>query len=201
MYSWLAWFSWTRFKISRIIKKLAVMQRARAHTQQSDEVIQKERALYHKLAEIYARLERKKNFPFSREAKLACYRAASMIDDSTAQYLLGSTLLDEAKIRSGWETVGVFSSQSNQRSLQQLYEEAHAYLSAAEKLGHIQAKRLRGLCYINGWGVAEDKKAGFDLVMSSIQQEGSWAKVPQIFAAIGLNKPEFFTALTEYRQK
>jgi hypothetical protein len=196
-----AWFSWTRFKINRFIKKLASLQRQRMHTQQPDEVIQKERALYHKLAAIYARLERKKKFPFSREAKLACYRAASMIDDVKAQYLLGSTLLDEAKVRAGWEAGSVFSSQSNQRTLQQLYEEAHAYLLAAEKLGHIQAKRLRGLCYINGWGVAEDKKAGFDLVMSSIQQENSWDKVPQIFAAMGLNKPEFFTALTEYRQK
>ena len=196
-----AWFSWTRFKINRMIKKLASMQRQRQHTQQSDVIIQKERALYHQLANIYARLERKKNYPFSREAKLACYRAASMLDDISAQYLLGKTLIDEAKVRAAWEEGGVFSSQSNQRTLHQLYEEAHAYLLAAEKLGHIQAKRLRGLCYINGWGVPEDKKVGFDLVMGSIQQENSWDKVPQIFASMGLNKPEFYTALTDYRQK
>jgi TPR repeat protein len=197
----LPWFSWTRFKINRMLKKLANMQRQRQHTQQSDEVIQKERALYHKLAAVYARLEGKKNYPFSREAKLACYRAASMLDDVSAQYLLGNTLLDEAKVRAGWEVGGVFASQSNQRTLQQLYEEAHAYLLAAEKVGHIQAKRLRGLCYINGWGVPEDKKLGFDLVMNSIQQENSWDKVPQIFASIGLNTPEFYAALTDYRQK
>ena len=195
------WFFRTRFKISRMLKKLAAMQSQRSHTQQSDQVIQKEIKMYHDLAGIYARLERKKSFPFARESKLACYRAASMLDDMQAQFLLGSTLLDEAKIRVTWETNGVFSSQSNQRTLQQLFEEVHGYLSAAEKLGHIQAKRLRGLCYINGWGVPEDKKAGFELVMGSIQQENSWDKIPQIFASMGLNKPEFFAALTEYRQK
>ena len=33
----------------------------------------------------------------------------------------------------------------------------------------------------------------------AIELEQSWDKVPQIFASIGLNKPEFFSALTKMR--
>ncbi len=46
-----------------------------------------------------------------------------------------------------------------------------------------------------------DKKRGFDLIVDSIDQENSWDKVPQIFAALGLNKPEFFSQLTQRRQQ
>ena len=108
--------------------------------------------------------------------------------------------------------------------MQQLYEEAHAYLSSAGALQHAEAKRLHGLCYINAWGVPEDKEHGFKLVVESIELEQSWDKVPQIFASIGLNsglfkpmdakswdkvpqifasiglnKPEFFSAFTKMR--
>ena len=44
-----------------------------------------------------------------------------------------------------------------------------------------------------------DKKVGFELIVESIEQENSWDKVPQIFASMGLNKPEFFSALTQLR--
>lgn len=189
-----------RFKIKRLIKKLLTMQRARLHNQASDEALQKERVGYHELAALYASLEGQKKFPFARESRLACYRASAMIDDAKAQYILGQMLLEEAKLRQSWETEGLFASQNNLRVLTQLYEDVHAYLSAAEALSHVEAKRLRGLCFINGWGVPADKKKGFELVVSSIQQENSWDKVPQIFASLGLNKPEFFSELTEMRK-
>jgi TPR repeat protein len=191
----------TRFKINRMMKKLSAMQRYRVNNQPSAEALKKEIAGYHWLASLYTRLERKKKFPFAREAKLAALRAAAMLDDVASQFQLGKLLLDEAKVRLAWQTSGVFASMSNQRMLTQLFEEVHAYFLSAEKQAHIQAKRLRGLCYINGWGVPEDKKLGFELVMASIQQENSWERVPQIFASLGLNKPEFFSALTEFRQK
>ncbi|HAT9519670.1 TPA: hypothetical protein JBC96_14495, partial [Legionella pneumophila subsp. pneumophila] len=57
-----------------------------------------------------------------------------------------------------------------------------------------------GLCIINGWGVESDKNAGFELVVDSIEQEGSWDKIPQIFASMGLNKPEFFSAIMQRRK-
>ena len=188
-----------RFKINRLHKKLKSMQQNRVHNQPSEDILQKERADYHKLAAIYKSLEGKKKYPFAREMSLECYRAASKIDDSVAQYELGKNLLSEAKFREELQQKGTFASPSNERQAQQLYEEAHAYLLAAEKLHHIEAKRLHGLCYINGWGVAADKTKGFELIVESIEQENSWDRVPQIFASMGLNKPEFFSALTQHR--
>lgn len=188
-----------RFKINRLNKKLKSMQQSRVHNQPSDEVLNKERADYHKLAGIYKSLQGKKRYPFAREMVLECYRAAAKIDDAIAQYELGKSLLDEANFREELQNIGTFASPSNERQAKQLYEEAHAYLVSAQKLDHIEAKRLQGLCYINGWGVTADKAKGFDLIVASIEQENSWDRVPQIFAAMGLNKPEFFSALTQHR--
>ena len=189
----------TRFKINRLVKKLKSMQQNRVHNQPSEDVLKKEIAGYHKLAEIYKSLNGKKKYPFAHEMLLECYRAASTIDDAAAQYELGKNLLDEAKFREDLQLKGIFASPSNERQMNQLYEEAHAYLLAAETLNHVEAKRLHGLCYINGWGVTADKKRGFELIVASIEQENSWDKVPQIFAALGLKKTEFFSALTQYR--
>jgi TPR repeat protein len=189
-----------RLKIKRLIKKLGTLKQAREHNQPTDEVIRTEKAGYHQLADIYAALQYKKKWPFARERMLACYRSAAMLHDAKAQYLLGKALLDQAKMREELETGHVFASQSNERNMKQLYEEAHAYLSAAEGLQHVEARRLHGLCFINAWGVPEDKEQGFKRVVESIELEKSWDKVPQIFASIGLNKPEFFSALTKMRQ-
>lgn len=188
-------------KINRIIKKLKVMQQSRVLNQPGEEAVAKEIAYYHQLAIIYASLQGKKKHPFARESWLAVYRAAAMMDDSIAQYLLGKNLLEEGKFRENLQHEGVFASESNERKMQECYADAHAYLTAAEKLGHIQAKRLHGLSYINGWGVPVDQSKGFELIVESIEQENSWDKVPQIFKEIGLNKPEFFSALAQRRAK
>ena len=188
-----------RFKMNRLSKKLRVMQQSRLHNQPSAEMLQKEIAGYHRLAALYQSVYGKKKYPFAHQMVLECYRAAASIDDSASQYLLGKALLDEAIFRDDLQKKGLFASSINERYITQLYEEAHAYLLAAEQLKHIEAKRLRGLCYINGWGVAEDKKVGFELIVASIEQENSWDRVPKIFASLGLNKPEFFSALTQMR--
>ena len=188
-----------QFKINRLMKKINNMQQMRTHNQISDELLKKEVAAYYSLVGIYQTLVGKKKYPFSSEMILECYKAASTINDAQAEYLLAKNLLDEANFRANLQANGVFASDNNEKKMQQLFQEAHAYLLAAEKLNHIQAKRLRGLCYINGWGVDVDKKTGFELVVASIDQENSWDRVPQIFAAIGLNKPEFFSALTQHR--
>lgn len=190
-----------RFKINRINKKIKSLQQSRLHNPAHDDAIKKELALYHKLAKIYESLKGHKKYPFAQEMVLECYRAASTLEDANAQYHLGQALLEEAKFRDNLQTQGVFVSTSNERQSKQLYEEALAYLLAAVQLNHIQAKRLYGLCYIHGWGLPADKKRGFDLIVESIEAENSWDKVPQIFAQIGLNKPEFFSALTEHRSK
>ncbi|KTC65890.1 hypothetical protein Lade_0548 [Legionella adelaidensis] len=190
-----------KMKIKKLTKKIKTLQQSRVHSQPSEENVKKELGYYHTLAGIYQGLIGKKKFPFAREMMLETYRASTNLEDSEAQYILGKNLMDEGKMRQDLQTNGIFASPSNEKRMKELYEEAHAYLLAAEKLKHIKAKRLRGLAYINGWGVESDKKAGFDLIVASIDEEGSWDKVPQIFAAIGLNKPEFYSALTQHRNK
>lgn len=190
-----------RYKIRRMLKKIKSLQQARVHNQPSEEAVKKEIALYADLAKIYHKLIGKKKFPFAYEMVLECYRASSVLEDANAQYMLGKNLLEMAKFRDKLQQEGLFASASNERQAQQFYEEALAYLVAAENFGHVEAKRLHGLCYINGWGVAQDKKRGFDLVVASINDANSWDKVPQIFAEIGLNKPEFFSALAQHRNQ
>jgi TPR repeat protein len=188
-----------RFKIKSLTKKLKAMQQHRIHNQPPDEIIRKEVGYYHKLAGIYNSLIGHKSYPFASDMASACLGAAAALDDTEAQYQFGKKLLDEAKFRDQLQQQEVFASPSNKRQMEQLYGEALAYLQTAEKLGHIAAKRLHGLCYINGWGVDVDKDKGFKLIVESIEEENSWDQVPQIFASMGLNKPEFFSALMKHR--
>lgn len=190
-----------RLKIKKLTKKIKAMQANRVHNQPRDEVLAKEISFYHELAGIYNSLIGHKHYPLAAEMNIACLRAAASIDDANAEYELGKKFLEEAKFREQLQKEGIFASPSNERQMSQLYSESLAYLEAAEGLGHIEARRLHGLCFINGWGLAIDKDKGFELVVESIEQENSWEKVPQIFAAIGLNKPEFFTALMKHRNK
>ena len=190
-----------RFTIRSLTKKLKLMHQNRLHNQPSDEVIGKEINLYRTLATIYRAFRNKKKYPFSDLMVTECLRAAAALDSSQAQYELGEKLLEEAKFREKLEMEGLFANDANARRMRELYQDAHTYLFNADKFSHILAKRLRGLCFINGWGVEIDKNKGFELVVASIDQENSWEKVPQIFAAIGLNKPEFFAALGKHRGK
>jgi TPR repeat protein len=188
------------WKIKRITKRLKAMIAYRASNQPSDEVLKKEILYYFELAAIYKHLKGNKKFPYTDLMVVECYRAAADLNDAAANYQLAQLFLDEAKYRRGLNNDGIFTSQANLKRSDQLFEEAHAHLIAAEKLGHVGAKRLRGLCIINGWGVTSDKNTGFELVVASIDQEGSWEKVPQIFASMGLNKPEFFAAIMQRRK-
>ena len=190
-----------RYRVKSLTKKLKSMQQSRLHSQPSDELLAKEKSLCHQLSKLYRLLKNHKKVPFAQEMVWESLRAATVLDDSDAQFQLGSHLLDEAKFREQLQKDEVFASASNERQAALLYEEALAYLRAAEKLGNIGAKRLHGLCYINGWGVEVDRERGFDLIVDSIADENSWDRVPQIFASIGLNKPEFFAALTKHRTK
>lgn len=189
-----------RWKIRKIIKKLKAMQANRQHNQPADEVLKKEIAYYFELAAIYKSIKANKKVPYAPLLHDECLRAAAGLDDAEANYQLGKINLDEAKFRENLEKEGIFKSDLNDKKSRILYEQAHAYLSAAIALAHIEAKRLRGLCLINGWGLDADKKAGFELVVASIEEEGAWERVPQIFAAMGLNKPEFFSAIMQHRK-
>jgi TPR repeat protein len=189
-----------RWKIKRIVKKIKSMQANRINNQPNDELLKREIAYYIELAAIYNKLKTNKKFPLAQQMSMECYRAAAALDDAEANYQIGKMTLDEARFRDNLEQDGVFKSETNLKKCSQLYEEAHAYLLVAMDLGHVAAKRLRGLGLINGWGLEADKKRGFELIVDSIEQEGAWDRVPQIFASMGLNKPEFFSAIMQRRK-
>lgn len=177
------------------------MQQSRVNNQPGDDVIKREISYYFELAHLYKKLLISRKEPYANVMLIEILKAASALDSAEAHYQLSEIFLDEAKFRLGLQNAGVFNSSANSQKCQQLFDEAHAHLLAAEQLGHIAAKRLRGLSIINGWGVQPDKNKGFELVVSSIEQEGSWDKVPQIFSAMGLNKPEFFAAIMQHRKE
>lgn len=193
-------FNIHRWKINRLSKKIKSMQLNRVNNQPTDQQVKKEVSTYFELAELYKKLIGKKKFPFADIMVVECYKAATNLNDLTAHYQLGQLFINEGKYRQHLQNEGIFSSDDNQKKCVSAFEQAHAHLLAAEKLGHVEAKRLRGLAIINGWGQEADKNAGFELVVASIEQEGSWDKVPQIFAAMGLNKPEFFAAIMQKRK-
>ncbi|MBA2648573.1 MAG: hypothetical protein H0U75_03055 [Legionella sp.] len=189
-----------RWKINKTIKKLRAMQANRVHNQPSDEVIKKEIQIYFELAQLYNRLNNNKKYPYVKALVMECYRGAASLDDAQAHFEIGRICLDEAKFRQVLESEEVLNSQNNSVLCKQLFQQAHEHLLAADTLSHVAAKRLRGLCFINGWGVEVDKKMGFELVVASVDQEGSWDKIPQIFADLGINKPEFYTAILQHRK-
>ncbi|MCC5791113.1 MAG: hypothetical protein JJT82_00685 [Legionellaceae bacterium] len=190
-----------RYQINRLKKKIRALQAAREHNPPEEANLMKERQLYRELARIYQKYIGSKKIPFADVWEMACYRAAADIDDIDAKFWMASRLLEEAKVRQTLEDEALFANSINHRNMTQDFEEAHAWLESAKQFHHVEALRLSGLCYINGWGVPVDRDKGFDMVVSSIDLENSWAKVPEIFAKIGLNKPEFFSALTAHRKQ
>lgn len=194
-------FRLNRWKINRYIKKIKALQASRLHNQPSDQMLKREISYCIHLANIYKKVKGNIHYPFAEVMEIACYKAAALLNDSASHYQLSQALLNEAIFRQNLNTEGVFESEANAKRCFNLFEEAMAHLLAAESLGHIPAKRLRGLCLINGWGIAADKDQGFELIVASIEQEGSWDKIPQIFASLGLNKPEFFSAIMQRRKQ
>jgi len=195
-------FGWLKqFKIKRLQKQLKVLSAARLNHTSTTEATRKEIALYFELAKLHESLARKKKHPLARERALACYRAAAALDNAEAQFLVGQKLLEEARMRDELQESGIFASEANAALLKLIYEDVHGFLLAAEKHQHIKAKRVRGLCYINGWGVPADKDAGFDLVVASIEQENAWDRVQKIFAELGINQSSFFSELFQHRKK
>ena len=193
-------FSISNWKIKRITKKIKAMQLNRINNQPNDQLLKREILFYFELAELYKKKIGKKHFPYAEIMLIECYKNAANLNDAAAHYQLGHLFIEEGKFRQSLQDAGVFNSESNKKKTTMVFEEAHAHLIAAEKLGHIEAKRLHGLSLINGWGKPVDRDTGFELIVQSIDQEGSWDRVPQIFAAIGLNKPEFFAAIMQRRK-
>ena len=152
------------------------MQEDRLHQPPNPIQIKKEIFNYLKLAKTYASLIGHKKWPFAQIQVECCYRASAGLDDADSQYILGKRLLDEAVFRQNLQSDLIFDSESNTHRIIDLYKEAHGYLKSALGEKPIQAKRLLGLCYINGWGVNVNKDKGFDLIIESIEQENSDGK-------------------------
>ena len=190
-----------RRRIAKTLLRLKSMYQYRIHNQPTDVVLQKEIVLYMKMAKWYLKLHGKKKCPFAYDSAIACYRAAAALDHAEAQYCICKLKVDEGKFRADLQASGVFDSASNAREMTDAYQEAHAFLSAAVAHKHIQAQRLLGLCYINGWGEPVDKNKGFDLIIASIEQEGSWDRVQKIFTTLNVNNVTFLSELFQRRKQ
>ncbi|MBS0359714.1 MAG: hypothetical protein JSS53_10625, partial [Proteobacteria bacterium] len=108
-------------------------------------------------------------------------------------------LLEKAKFWDGFKK-SLFKTPIQEKYAKDFYQEAHSYLKQAEEHGYPLAIRLVGLSYINGWGFAVDQDKGFQLVVDSIEREGSWDRATQIFTELGLNKSEFFSSIMSMRK-
>lgn len=188
-----------RLRLKSFNKKAAAMMRHRQSNAVSDVVLQKEVALYYKIARIYDKYKRHKKFPYGRECALEAYRAAAGLNDVNAQYTVGQRLLENGKF---WDTFHntAYECNAHKKYATDAYTEAFVYLDAAEASGHALAKRLKGLAYINGWGKPKDSEHGYSLVVDSIDLENSWGRATKIFEELHLNKSDFFSSIMSIRQ-
>lgn len=187
-----------KWKEKRLLKKINVLQRNRENNQVSQQKIDEEVKLLNDLFNFYYKNRKNKNYPFANAAQENCMRVAVSIGSQKALFWLGKNLLDEAKEREVWQKGGVLANTNNQKVIEDLFFQAQAYLKEAAKT-NVDAQRLLALCSIHGWGEPIDRKKGFGLLVDSINREDSWDKLPEIFAKIGLNKPEFLKELIKFR--
>jgi TPR repeat protein len=185
----------TLFRIKRIKKKLSKMQQFRQSHDVDDAKIQNEIKYELKLHDLYQKLIGKKKHPFAQMLAVESWRAAAQLNHVPSMYELGNFYLKMAQCRENLEQEKIFSSAENQRAMKDAYLQAHTFLEAAQKMGHLDAMLLYGLCFIFGWGMPIDQNKGYQLVIESIDKKQCWGKLPQLFAPMGLNKSEFFEAL------
>lgn len=181
-------------------KKLTRFVETRRNNPVSDVEIKKEVALHHEIAKFCRAHLFDKKFPYAEIYLLESYRAAAALGDVNALYVLGELLFKKARF---WDTLsqGVYGCKAHQKYARDLYEEAFTYLLEAEKQNHPLAKRLHGLATIHGWGIAAEKNKGFEMIVESIELENAWDRATKIFDELGLNKPEFFSAIMSLKQK
>lgn len=188
------------WKLKKLIKKAAFYYKNRQANAVSDNQIAKEVGICYRIASIYDKNRFSKKFPHAKEYALEYYRLAASLNDVKATYIVGNRLLEEGKF---WQALSNTHLQckAHEKYSELYFREAFAYLEKADENNYPLAKRLLGLAYINGWGVEVQSEKGFKMVVDSIEQEGSWDKATDLFKELGLNKPEFFTALMEMRNK
>lgn len=156
--------------------------------------------LQYQLAEFYKKHRYDKDVPYADILYLECYRKCASIGDAKAQYLCGEGLLNKGKFWDSLSRHPIYGAGIHKKYAQAYFEEAFAYLRAAESADYVFAKRLLGLAHIHGWGIPKDINVGYKLILDSIQLENAWDRATKIFEELKLNSPEFFAALQSYRR-
>jgi len=193
-------FGWfIKLKLKSKLKKATAMHNQRQNNAVSDLIVKKEIVLLYEIAKIYEKQQFRKKFPHAADYALETYRVAASLSDINAQYIVGNKLLEKGKF---WDSLQkmIFACSAHKKYAEAAYEEAFVYLDSAEAGGHPLAKRIKGLAYVNGWGVEKNNDHGFELIVDSIDQEHAWDRATKIFDEIGLNKPEFFSSIMSIRQ-
>jgi len=187
-----------RFKEKRLLKKIRVLQSARLSGQVPDVKIQTEIKYLQALAQLYGKCFGSKHYPYALEMQENTHRNAAYIGAFESEHWLGQELIKHGRARLEWQNAQVIANEDNQKKLDDLFAQGYLYLEKAS-VHVVEALRLMGLCHIHAWGKPLDRKKGFALIVDSINREDSWDKLPEIFAKIGLNKPEFLKELIKYR--
>jgi len=193
-------FLWVKkFKEKRLLKKTRSLLEQRKNHQLSAKQSQEELYLLNQLANLYGQLQKYHNdYPYALEMQVNTYRNIAELGDKNAYFYLAKELLRHAKACEQWQNNEVLANRFNQAWVEQYYAQAHQFLQLASA-ENSDALRLLGLCYIHGWGFEIDRKKGFSLLIDSINRDNSWDKLPEIFAKLGLNKPEFLSELIKFR--
>lgn len=181
-------------KLNRLRKKVGILSSNRLTNPVSDSLVKKEINLYKKLAVVYDSLTKSKKFPFAREMAIESYRLASELGDSEASRIVGQRLLEKGQFWDGM-TDTLYFDQVHDSYKKTCFDAAVLFLKTASDKGDAIGKRLLGVAYVNGFGVEIDMDQGLKLIMESLDLENAWPRSAQIFAELGLNKPDFFTKL------
>lgn len=189
----------TRLKLRSLKKKALAMVKKRQENAVSDAELTKEIALHAEITALYDKHKTDKKSPNAELLAIESLRIAAQLGDANAQYELGRRLLEKGKF---WDEVkaSYLANDIHDKYAKDCYDEAFLFLRSAQEQSQPLAKRLHGMAYINAWGVERDEDKGFKMVIDSIDMEGSWEKATEIFKELGLNKPEFFNKVMQYRQ-
>jgi TPR repeat protein len=190
----------TRSKLKRLGKKVALMHKHRQANQVDNAALAKEIKFYKQIATIYDKYNFDKQCPDARNYALENYRAAASLNDSEAQYIVGQRLMAQGTF---WVEMKdtIYNDEAHDVYAKHYFKESVAFLRKAKENESILAERLLGVAYINGWGVELDVDEGSKLLVSSIDKENAWERASEIFTGLGLNKPEFFSKLMMMKGK
>lgn len=189
----------SKLKLNKLRKKVEKLHKLRQQDE-TKENIQNEITAQYQLVELYKKHLFDKKLPRAEIYIIECYRAVAALGEAKAQYLCGQSLLDQGKFWDRWSTNPVYGAAIHKKYAQTLFDEAHAYLQAADNNDYVLAKRLLGMANIHGWGIPKDMNKGYKLILDSIEAEKAWDRATKIFEELKLSSPEFFASLQSYRR-